>query len=189
LLHLSARINFQLFHLVLTLAFIAAATFVCYRVIQVNPTTAGFAYLLCVLGVATGWGLVEAFVASVAAMLAFNFFFSRRWKHSPLPIFLIPAGLTYVFGWMVKDQRQGWALFAAMSVLFLVGAFVVYHFEQTGNPILTKLGLDHAGGNMEGKEVRFGASVVMVAKSAVAAMRVNVLRLNLALDQSYPLTK
>jgi len=56
---------------------------------------------------------------------------------------------------MVRDQRQGWALFAAMSVLFLVGAFVVYHFEQTGNPILTKLGLDHAGGNMEGKEVRF----------------------------------
>ena len=75
MLHLSARINFQLFHLVLTLAFIAAATFVCYRVIQVNPTTAGFAYLLCVLGVATGWGLVEAFVASVAAMLAFNFSF------------------------------------------------------------------------------------------------------------------
>ncbi len=73
-----------------------------------------------------------------------------------ISIFLIPAGLTYVFGRMVKDQRQGWALFAAMSVLFLVGAFVVYHFEQTGNPILTKLGLEKAGGNMEGKEVRFG---------------------------------
>jgi potassium-transporting ATPase potassium-binding subunit len=73
-----------------------------------------------------------------------------------ISLFLIPAGLTYVFGRMVKDQRQGWALFAAMSVLFLVGAFVVYHFEQTGNPILTKLGLDNAGGNMEGKEVRFG---------------------------------
>ena len=69
---MSARINFQLFHLVLTLAFIAAATFVCYRVIHVNPTTVGFAYLLCVLGIATAWGLVEAFVASVAAMLAFN---------------------------------------------------------------------------------------------------------------------
>src|SRR6185369_10211023 len=73
-----------------------------------------------------------------------------------ISIFMIPAGLTYVFGRMVKDQRQGWALFAAMSVLFLVGAFVVYHFEQTGNPILTKLGLDNTGGNMEGKEVRFG---------------------------------
>ncbi len=73
-----------------------------------------------------------------------------------ISIFMIPAGLTYVFGRMVKDQRQGWALFAAMSVLFLVGAFVVYHFEQAGNPILTKLGLENAGGNMEGKEVRFG---------------------------------
>ncbi len=73
-----------------------------------------------------------------------------------ISIFLIPSGFTYVFGRMVKDQRQGWALFAAMSVLFLVGAFVVYHFEQTGNPILTKLGLEKAGGNMEGKEVRFG---------------------------------
>jgi len=73
-----------------------------------------------------------------------------------ISIFLIPAGFTYVFGRMVKDQRQGWALFAAMSVLFLVGAFVVYHFEQTGNPILTRLGLDNTGGNMEGKEVRFG---------------------------------
>ena len=73
-----------------------------------------------------------------------------------ISIFLIPAGLTYVFGRMVGDQRQGWALFAAMSILFLVGAFVVYHFEQTGNPILTKLGLEKAGGNMEGKEVRFG---------------------------------
>jgi potassium-transporting ATPase potassium-binding subunit len=73
-----------------------------------------------------------------------------------ISIFMIPAGLTYVFGRMVKDQRQGWALFAAMSVLFLVGAVVVYHFEQAGNPILTKLGLDNSGGNMEGKEVRFG---------------------------------
>ena len=79
-----------------------------------------------------------------------------------ISIFLIPAGFTYVFGRMVGDQRQGWALFAAMSVLFLVGAFVVYHFEQTGNPILAKLGLENSatagqtGGNMEGKEVRFG---------------------------------
>ena len=73
-----------------------------------------------------------------------------------ISIFLIPAGLTYVFGRMVGDQRQGWALFAAMSVLFLVGAFAVYHFEQAGNPILTKLGLENSGGNMEGKEVRFG---------------------------------
>jgi K+-transporting ATPase ATPase A chain len=79
-----------------------------------------------------------------------------------LYIFVIPAGLTYTFGKMVRDTRQGWALFAAMSVVFLLGVFVVYPAEQSGNPNLTKLGLENAatdtqpGGNMEGKEVRFG---------------------------------
>jgi K+-transporting ATPase ATPase A chain len=69
-------------------------------------------------------------------------------------IFLIPGGLTYTFGKMVRDTRQGWALLAAMTVLFLAGVFVVYPAEQAGNPVLTHLGI--AGGNMEGKEVRFG---------------------------------
>jgi K+-transporting ATPase ATPase A chain len=79
-----------------------------------------------------------------------------------LLIFLIPAGLTYTFGKMVKDTRQGWAIFAAFSIMFLIGVFVLYGFEQSGNPILAKLGLQTAasaeqpGGNMEGKEVRFG---------------------------------
>ncbi len=79
-----------------------------------------------------------------------------------LLIFLIPAGLTYTFGKMVKDTRQGWALFAAMSIVFLAGVFVVYPAEQAGNPNLTKLGVQseatavQSGGNMEGKEVRFG---------------------------------
>jgi K+-transporting ATPase ATPase A chain len=73
-----------------------------------------------------------------------------------LMIFCIPAGLTYVFGKMVGDTRQGWALFAAMSLMFLAGVFVIYASEQAGNPILTKLGIDSSGGNMEGKEVRFG---------------------------------
>src|SRR5215469_2990124 len=79
-----------------------------------------------------------------------------------LMIFVIPAGLTYQFGRMVGDRRQGWALFAAMSVLFLAGVFVCYPAEQRGNPQLTKLGLEtqatsmQPGGNMEGKEVRFG---------------------------------
>ena len=77
-------------------------------------------------------------------------------------IFVIPAGLTYTFGRMVRDTRQGWALFAAMSIIFLAGVFVVYPAEQSGNPNLTKLGLESSateiqpGGNMEGKEVRFG---------------------------------
>jgi len=77
-------------------------------------------------------------------------------------IFLIPAGLTYTFGKMVRDTRQGWAIFAAMSILFFAGVFSTYGSEQAGNPILGKLGIEtHAtanqsGGNMEGKEVRFG---------------------------------
>ena len=77
-------------------------------------------------------------------------------------ILVIPAALTYTFGRMVGDTRQGWAIFAAFSVMFLIGVFVCYGFEQAGNPILAKLGLQtaatagQAGGNMEGKEVRFG---------------------------------
>jgi K+-transporting ATPase ATPase A chain len=72
------------------------------------------------------------------------------------------AGLTYTFGKMVRDTRQGWALFAAMSVMFFAGAFICYWAEQRGNPMLTNMGLESAytggqpGGNMEGKEVRFG---------------------------------
>jgi K+-transporting ATPase ATPase A chain len=79
-----------------------------------------------------------------------------------LYIFIIPAGLTYTFGKMVKDTRQGWALFAAMSVLFLAGVFVTYGAEASGNPNLTKMGIQtsatdtQSGGNMEGKETRFG---------------------------------
>lgn len=77
-------------------------------------------------------------------------------------IFVIPGALTYTFGKMVGDTRQGWAIFAAFSVMFLIGVFVCYHFEQAGNPILGKMGLETAatagqpGGNMEGKEVRNG---------------------------------
>ncbi len=79
-----------------------------------------------------------------------------------LAIFLIPAGLTYTFGRFAKDQRQGWVLFTAMLLLFLAGLAVIYGFEQAGNPVLSRLGVDQrisalqAGGNMEGKEVRFG---------------------------------
>jgi potassium-transporting ATPase potassium-binding subunit len=79
-----------------------------------------------------------------------------------LALISIGAALTYTFGRMVGDTRQGWALFTAMSVLFLAGAFVCYHAEQRGNPILARLGIETAaghgqmGGNMEGKEVRFG---------------------------------
>jgi K+-transporting ATPase ATPase A chain len=87
-----------------------------------------------------------------------------------LLIFAIPAGLTYTFGRMLGDTRQGWTIFAAMSIMFLAGVFVAYWSEQTGNPILASLGVEQntsdtqPGGNMEGKEVRFG-----IAASALFA--------------------
>ncbi len=77
-------------------------------------------------------------------------------------IFVIPAGLTYTFGVMVGDRRQGWTLFSACAAMFLAGVFVCYWAEQKGNPTLAKLGVEtHAtatqsGGNTEGKETRFG---------------------------------
>jgi K+-transporting ATPase ATPase A chain len=69
-------------------------------------------------------------------------------------IFAIGAALTNVFGRMVGNQRQGWALFAVMGILFLAGVFVAYWAEARGNDFFTAMGL--TGGNMEGKEVRFG---------------------------------
>jgi potassium-transporting ATPase potassium-binding subunit len=73
-----------------------------------------------------------------------------------LSIFLIPSGLTWYFGRMVNNQRHGWAIWSAMTVLFLAGTLICWGAEAAGNPHLTALGLDPAGGNMEGKEVRFG---------------------------------
>jgi K+-transporting ATPase ATPase A chain len=77
-------------------------------------------------------------------------------------IFLIPAALTITFGQMVGNRRQGWAIFAAMSSMFLAGAFICNWAEQSGNPhfakahISTEASADQPGGNMEGKETRFG---------------------------------
>ena len=85
-------------------------------------------------------------------------------------IFSIGAALTNVFGRMVGDQRQGWAVFAVMAILFLGGVVVAYWAEAAGNPAFAPLGIDtaasslQAGGNMEGKEVRFG-----IANSALFA--------------------
>jgi K+-transporting ATPase ATPase A chain len=79
-----------------------------------------------------------------------------------LAILLIPASLCYTFGKMVKDTRQGWALLTAMTLIFVVMLSIAVWSEQSGNPVLTKLGVDQTagatqpGGNMEGKELRFG---------------------------------
>ncbi len=87
-----------------------------------------------------------------------------------LAIFLIPAGLTYTLGRMTGSERHGWAVFAAMSILFFIGVWIAYWAESRGNPIMAVRGIDltssamHPGGNMEGKEVRFG-----IASSALFA--------------------
>ena len=87
-----------------------------------------------------------------------------------LAVLLIPAGLTYTFGRMVGDTRQGWAVLAAMALLFVALLAVALHSEQQGNPAIAALGVDQSvsatqsGGNMEGKETRFG-----IAASALFA--------------------
>ncbi len=81
-----------------------------------------------------------------------------------LAIFLIPAALCVSFGRMVGDGRQGWAVLAAMTLMFVVAAGAVMSFEQQGNPRLAALGVDQqggplqSGGNLEGKEARFGSA-------------------------------
>ena len=88
-----------------------------------------------------------------------------------LAIFLIPTALCLVFGRMVGDERQGWTILTTMSLLFVVAVVAATAFEQQGNPLLASLGVDQAasalqaGGNMEGKETRFG-----VATSALFAV-------------------
>lgn len=83
-----------------------------------------------------------------------------------LAIFAIGSGLTYTLGRMTGNQKHGWAVLAAMAILFLAGFFTIYYFEAHGNPIFDRYGVTQAavetegreqsGGNMEGKEVRFG---------------------------------
>jgi len=91
-------------------------------------------------------------------------------------IFAIGAALTNVFGRMVGSERQGWAIFAAMGVLFLAGVVVCYWAEAQGNPLVHALGID--GGNMEGKEARFGivlSSLFAVVTTAASCGAVNAM--------------
>ncbi|MFB9950243.1 potassium-transporting ATPase subunit KdpA [Rhizobium puerariae] len=91
-------------------------------------------------------------------------------------IFAIGAAFTNVFGRMVGNQRQGWAILASMGVLFIAGVAVTYWAEAAGNPLMHQLGL--AGGNMEGKEVRFGvvmSSLFAVITTAASCGAVNAM--------------
>lgn len=88
-----------------------------------------------------------------------------------LAILLIPAALCYTFGYMVNDRRQGWVLLTAMLIIFIPCLIWCVHIEQNGNPVLDRLNVDNrpsalqSGGNMEGKEARFG-----IANSAIWAV-------------------
>lgn len=97
-------------------------------------------------------------------------------------IFLIPAALCFTFGIGVGDRRQGWAILAAMTVIFVLAVLVITPAEQAGNPLLSPLGVDQgastlqAGGNMEGKEARFGinaSSLFTVITTAASCGAVN----------------
>jgi potassium-transporting ATPase potassium-binding subunit len=91
-------------------------------------------------------------------------------------IIVIAAALTYTFGRMVKDQRQGWALFVAMTIMFFGGLWVCYWAEAGGNPLVHHLGV--LGANLEGKEVRFGAaasSLWAVVTTATSCGAVNAM--------------
>ncbi|MGS0757620.1 potassium-transporting ATPase subunit KdpA, partial [Roseateles sp. GG27B] len=101
-----------------------------------------------------------------------------------LAIFLIPAALCFSFGQLVGDSRQGVALLAAMSLMFVVAVVVATGAEQAGNPILASQGVDQvasplqAGGNMEGKEARFGinaSALFAVITTAASCGAVNAM--------------
>ena len=101
-----------------------------------------------------------------------------------LAIFLIPAALCFSFGRDVGDQRQGWALLAAMTVMFVLAVVAIIPAEQAGNPLLPPLGVDQMasasqpGGNMEGKEMRFGinaSSLFAVITTAASCGAVNAM--------------
>jgi K+-transporting ATPase ATPase A chain len=101
-----------------------------------------------------------------------------------LAIFLIPAALCFAFGREVGDLRQGWAVLAAMTVMFVIAVVVITPAEQAGNPLIGALGVDQtasalqSGGNMEGKEVRYGinaSTLFAVITTAASCGAVNAM--------------
>jgi len=103
-----------------------------------------------------------------------------------LLILLLPAGLTYSYGRMAGDQKQGWTLFGAMATLTAIGVLVAYWAESQPNPALAGLGLDQSAGNLEGKEIRFGiAASALWAAATTAASNGSVIAMH---DSANPLT-
>jgi K+-transporting ATPase ATPase A chain len=85
-------------------------------------------------------------------------------------ILVIAAAMTYMFGRMIGDTRQGWALLSVMMLILVAGVAVAYWAEAAGNPLLTSLGLDPSAGNMEGKEVRFGTAMTSLYVGATTGV-------------------
>ena len=106
-------------------------------------------------------------------------------------ILLIPFALTYTFGKMVGDTRQGWVVLTAMLILFVPLVILAFHSEQLGNPLIAKQGIDQlasplqAGGNMEGKETRFG--IAASSLFAAAATGTSTGAVNTSHDSMMPL--
>jgi K+-transporting ATPase ATPase A chain len=91
---------------------------------------------------------------------------------------LIPTALTFTFGRMVSDRRQGYALLAAMWALLIAGTVIVYASEMAGNPLLVAAGVDGSAGNLEGKEIRFGqplSALYIVATTGLSCGAVNTM--------------
>lgn len=102
-----------------------------------------------------------------------------------LSMMLLSGSIVYAFGLMVKNKKQGWTIFIAMSVLFLITLPVCYHAEHVGNPNLAAIGLSQAAGNMEGKEVRFGIAESSLFTSVTTAFTTGAV--NTSIDSLTPL--
>lgn len=98
---------------------------------------------------------------------------------------LIPAALTYTFGVMSGDARQGWVLLSAMASLLLLGLVIMYAAEKSGNPLLASIPIDQSGGNFEGKEVRFGIGSAVLWTAIATATGYGAL--DAALDSFTPI--
>jgi K+-transporting ATPase ATPase A chain len=183
-------------YVLLPLSFVLAVVFVSQGVVQ-TFSPAHHATLLQATKDAAGQSVTEQVIAvgPVASQEAIKQigtngggFFNANAAHpleNPTPLsnffnlyglMLVPAALTYTFGRMVKDTRQGWAVLAAMLAIFLPLLWLCVAQEQGGNPALASLHVDQAasalqaGGNMEGKEVRFGISATGLYATATTAV-------------------
>jgi len=83
---------------------------------------------------------------------------------------LIPTAMTFTFGRMVGDRRQGWTLLAVMGLLLIAGTAVIYASETAGNPLLAAAGVDPTAGNLEGKELRFGQALTALYIAATTGL-------------------